>query len=62
MSLKVDIPQRQIALILQGEGALGAYEAGVVSVLCEYLIDEDKVNNNTDKKMDHYLILLLVHR
>jgi NTE family protein len=48
MSLKVDIPQRQRALVLQGGGALGAYEAGVVSVLCEYLIDEDKVNNNTE--------------
>lgn len=50
MSLKIDIPQRQRALVLQGGGALGAYEAGVLSVLCEYLIDEDKVNNNNDRK------------
>jgi predicted acylesterase/phospholipase RssA len=31
MSLKIDIPQRQRALVLQGGGALGAYEAGVLS-------------------------------
>jgi len=45
MSVKNDVPQKQRALVLQGGGALGAYEAGAISVLCEYLFDEDKRNN-----------------
>ena len=45
MSMKNDVPQKQRALVLQGGGALGAYEAGAISVLCEYLFDEDKRNN-----------------
>jgi hypothetical protein len=46
MSLKNDIPQKQRALVLQGGGALGAYESGALSVLCEHLVDEDKGKNN----------------
>jgi NTE family protein len=34
-----DIPYRQRALVLQGGGALGAYEAGVLKVLCKKLIE-----------------------
>jgi predicted acylesterase/phospholipase RssA len=48
MSEKNDNPQKQRALVLQGGGALGAYEAGVLSVLCERLTQEDKVNNKKD--------------
>jgi predicted acylesterase/phospholipase RssA len=35
-----DIPNKQRALVLQGGGALGAYEAGAVSVLCKELTYE----------------------
>jgi NTE family protein len=38
-------PQRQRALVLQGGGTLGAYEAGVLEVLCKKLSEEDKENN-----------------
>jgi NTE family protein len=48
MSQKKDIPQKQRALVLQGGGALGAYEAGVLSVLCERLTQQDKVNNKKE--------------
>jgi NTE family protein len=34
-----DTPYRQRALVLQGGGALGAYEAGVLKVLCKKLIE-----------------------
>ena len=37
MSIKNDIPQKQRALVLQGGGALGAYEAGAFSVLYDSL-------------------------
>lgn len=51
MSVVNDLPQKQRALVLQGGGALGAYEAGVITVLCEHLIDNDKgKNNNNDEK------------
>ena len=42
------IPKKQRALVLQGGGALGAYESGVLTVLCERLTDEDKGNNRKD--------------
>lgn len=48
MSLKNDIPKKQRALVLQGGGALGAYEAGALTVLCKQLIDEDKGSNKKD--------------
>ena len=32
-----DIPNKQSALVLQGRGALGAYEAGALTVLCKEL-------------------------
>jgi len=60
MPLKNDVPQKQRALVIQGGGALGAYEAGALSILCNYLSHEDETNN--EKKIDHYLISLLVHQ
>ena len=42
---KNDIPQTQRVLILQGGGALGAYEAGVFEALSKQLLSEDKENN-----------------
>jgi NTE family protein len=35
-----EIPRKQRALVLQGGGALGAYESGVLSVLCKELAHE----------------------
>jgi predicted acylesterase/phospholipase RssA len=35
-----DMPNKQRALVLQGGGALGAYESGVLSVLCKELAHE----------------------
>ena len=36
------------ALVLQGGGALSAYEAGALSILCECLSHEDKLNKEKD--------------
>lgn len=41
--------ENQRALVLSGGGALGAYEAGAILELCEYLIEKDK----QDKKIDN---------
>src|SRR5688500_9448496 len=35
------IPKKQRALILQGGGALGAYEAGVFEAICKKISEED---------------------
>lgn len=46
--------QRQYAhraLVLQGGGALGAYEAGVVKGLCEKLMEEDKQEGIADRPL-----------
>ncbi|MGA9168992.1 MAG: patatin-like phospholipase family protein, partial [Nitrososphaeraceae archaeon] len=43
MNNNISIPDIQRALVLQGGGALGAYEAGVLKVLCDTLI-EGKAN------------------
>ena len=41
MALNInDIPRKQRALVLQGGGALGAYESGVLTVLCKELAHE----------------------
>lgn len=49
-----NIPTKQRALVLQGGGALGAYEAAAIRVLCEHLIDnEDKrKKSNSENKKD----------
>jgi len=41
-----DIPDKQRALVLQGGGALGAYEAGVLGVLCKKLAEENDVRRD----------------
>jgi len=38
------IPDKQRALVLQGGGTLGAYESGVLKILCKKLMEEDKEN------------------
>ena len=42
-------PQR--ALVLQGGGALGAYEAGVFKVLCEHLTKQDEEKGEKDRPL-----------
>ncbi len=39
-----EIPSKQRALVLQGGGALGAYQVGVLKVLSKKIIEEDKKN------------------
>jgi hypothetical protein len=51
MSEKNDIPQKQRALVLQGGGALGAYEAIVLEVLCKKLSEDDKESNNPENRL-----------
>jgi NTE family protein len=47
MAIKV----AQRALVLQGGGALGAYEAGVIKALANKLADEDKKNGYSDRPL-----------
>ena len=39
---KMDIPEKERALVLQGGGSLGAYEAGSYRALYEFLSNRDK--------------------
>ena len=41
------------ALILQGGGAVGAYQAGVLKILCKRLIEEDKKKADSNSEYDH---------
>ena len=41
----------QRALVLQGGGALGAYEAGVIKALVKKLTKEDKKNGYNDRPL-----------
>ena len=45
-----NIPDKQTALVLQGGGALGAYEAGVLKVLCRKLL-ESSVNDRKNQPL-----------
>ena len=45
MALNSNIPKKQRALVLQGEGALGAYEVGVLKTMCKKLTDNYKGND-----------------
>jgi NTE family protein len=38
------VPKKQRALVLAGGGALGAYQAGAIKVLCNNLTEQDKKN------------------
>jgi NTE family protein len=46
-----EIPSKQRALVLQGGGALGAYQVGVLKVLSKKLIEEDKKNAEQDRPL-----------
>jgi NTE family protein len=43
--------RRQRALVLQGGGSLGPYEAGVIEVLCKRLSEEDKEKNREKESL-----------
>jgi NTE family protein len=49
MTMSNDVPKKQRALVLQGGGALGAYEAGVFKALCEKITREDSENGEEDR-------------
>jgi predicted acylesterase/phospholipase RssA len=51
MPLNNDVPKIQRALVLQGGGTLGAYEAGVLEVLCKKLTEDDKESNNAEDRL-----------
>lgn len=46
------IPTKQRALVLQGGGALGYYEIGVLQSLCEHLFNNTKSNDENDKLVE----------
>src|SRR5919107_3399288 len=48
-SFKYSIPKIQRALVLQGGGALGAYQAGVFKALCEKIKGTQDNNNDSEK-------------
>lgn len=50
-TINVIVKKIQRALILQGGGALGAYEAGVLEALYEKLIEEDRENGIDDRPL-----------
>ena len=54
MSEKMDIPEKERAIVLQGGGSLGAYEAGAYRALYESL----KKTLMKEEKEDLHLILL----
>jgi predicted acylesterase/phospholipase RssA len=41
---------KQRALVLQGGGALGAYEAGVINVLCKRFTEKNDKEKNKDNR------------
>ena len=43
-------PDKQRALVLQGGGALGAYEAGVISMLCRRFTEKNDKEKNKDNR------------
>lgn len=49
MSVDNSMPKIQRALVLQGGGTLGAYEAGAINVLCKYLSMENKKNEEENR-------------
>jgi NTE family protein len=53
-----NVPAKERALVLQGGGSLGAYEAGSYEVLCEWPSKKDKTEG---KGKSRTLTLLQVH-
>ena len=45
------IPRKQRALVLQGGGALGAYQVGVLKALSKKIIEEDKNNAEQNRPL-----------
>lgn len=51
MTLNKEIPKKQRALVLQGGGALGAYETGVFKALLEKITRDDIENGEPDRSL-----------
>ena len=51
------VPVKQRALILQGGGALGAYEAGVLREFCKRLEEEDSLNSDRPEQQPMFDIV-----
>ncbi len=45
--------KKQRALVLGGGGVLGAYQAGVLRILCKRFIEEDKKKRDSNSEYDH---------
>jgi NTE family protein len=50
MVKKIDTPEKERALVLQGGGSLGAYGAGTYGGLCEFLSKKDADEGKTGKR------------
>ena len=46
-----EIPSKQRALVLQGGGALGAYQVGVLKVPAKKIIEEDEKNAEQNRPL-----------
>jgi NTE family protein len=57
-SLNMRIPKKQRALVLGGGGALGAYEAGVIKILCQEIYKQD--HEYKDEKNNPQLFDIIV--
>jgi NTE family protein len=52
MRLEYETPKKQRALVLGGGGSLGAYQAGVLKVLCQKIMEKDKEKSKQDLLFD----------
>ena len=52
MRLEDETPKKQRALVLGGGGSLGAYQAGVLKVLCQKIMEKDKEKGKHDLLFD----------
>jgi NTE family protein len=50
MVKKIDTPEKERALVLQGGGSLGAYGAGTYGGLCEFMSKKDADEGKTGKR------------
>ena len=48
---KTDIPEKERALVLQGGGSLGAYEAGAYRAIYEFLSNRDEEGGEKGRSM-----------
>ena len=56
------VPTKQRALILQGGGALGYYEIGVLQSICKHLFNNTESRDQNDEANDRLLIAIKIRR